>query len=563
MIKKRINIYDCIPKVSNYEDMMHSHGKQMTLTLIIISTILLTSLAFANEPIIVSQVELSDSSPGGLAVDETTFWFVDMDTNMIINIDGTGQILSSFTSPGDSPKGLTYDGSHLWLSESADNKIYQLTKNGEIATSFDTPGNYPRGLAFDGTYMWHSDSDKNRIYKLDLTGNVVGSFGAPGSSPHGLAFDGENLWVVDRDSETIFKISTSGTVLRSFDAPSESPYGIAFDGKYLWCVIRYGDYLYQLDIDHDLSNVPFLLSTRWGQRDQFARFTPDNYRAGCWSTAFSQILYYYQLQPVGSVSYTTSTGYTLDENFDSYPFNWKFFVDTFTESTTEQSIDEVAKYVYFTSVVIQKDFNTGTYVLNNSERVAALETHYACDVTQYQLSTTSLEELKQIIQDEVDACRPVMLYLTHPEIGHATVIDGYTTSGGMEYVHINMGGEGRNDGWYDINAPIILDSHEINKIFTVNPLNIDTTSQEFCNVDDDVVHTKNFNDSNRLFDWAEVTFPDFFYPPNQETFELEGFIYRYYSFTNTYIGTFDRNLFLYGSLFNGYLLIGEIDEYLP
>ena len=473
---------------------MKKNKCRLIIKLLLIFAILNTSAALAGEPVIVTRLALPESSPGGVAVDGDHFWFVDMDTDQIIEIDHSGQQLSSFSSPGKYPKGLTFDGTNLWLSESSENKIYKLTTNGEVVDSIDSPANYPRGVAFDGIHLWHSDSDNAKIYKMDLTGMVLDVFDAPGPSPHGLAFDGHDLWIVDRELEKIFEISTTGTVLRSFDSPSESPYGLAFDGQFLWIIIRYGDNLYQLNIDHDLSDTPTLLTTKWNQREDFTLFTPDNYRAGCWSTAFAQILYYYRLQPHGRISYSTSTGYSLNEDFDAYPFDWTIFANEITDSTNEESINETAKYVYFTSVAIQKDFNTSNYVLSNSGRIAALESHYECDVTQFSLSSYSLEELKPIIIDEIKACRPVMLYMTHPEIGHATVIDGYEVIDGREYIHINMGSSGKNDGWYDINASTILDHYEIRYIYTLNPLYIDTSTEEFCNRNES--NDSSLNDGN-------------------------------------------------------------------
>lgn len=541
------------------------------LCIAILVSVSSTAASSANEPIILDQLQLPDSSPAGLAVDGNHFWFVDTDSDTIIEIDRSGQRISSFVSPGENPKGLTFDGTHLWLSESDTNTIYQLTRSGEIVGSMETPGNYPRGLAFDGTHLWHSDSDKARIYKLDLLGSVVDAFDAPGPSPHGLAFDGNDLWLVDRDRLTVFNISRHGEVLRSFNTPNDSPYGLAFDGQTLWSVDRSGDKLYQLDIAHDLSDSPFFLTTRWGQRNEFARFTPDNYRAGCWSTAFAQILYHYRLPPFGRVGYDTTTGYRLDENFDNYAFDWSLFVDKITDTTPERSIDEVAKYVYFTAVTLQKDFNTATYVLaSNQDRVDALEAHYDIEGGYHSITDTPLETLKQIIFDEIAQCRPVFLYLTHPEIGHAVVVDGHATIDGIDFIHINMGGEGINDGWYDIDTPTILESYEIKRVITVNPRHIDTTSEAFCNPSDDNADSeaddefgKNLADSNQLFDWAETIIPDILYPPNGETLVIDGIIYRHYPPTGTYLGTLGRDFFLYGPLFDGMLFLGTMDDYLP
>ncbi len=73
---------------------------------------------------------------------------------------------------------------------------------------------------------------------------------------------------------------------------------------------------------------------------------------------------------------------------------------------------------------------------------------------------------------------------------------------------------------------------------------------------------KNYQDSNQLFDLAETIIPEILYPPNGETLTLNGINYRYYSSTNTYIGTLGRDFFLYGPLFDGMLSLGTINDYL-
>src|SRR5689334_17210302 len=55
-----------------------------------------------------------------------------------------------------------------------------------------------------------------------------------------------------------------------------------------------------------------LLHTHWYQDGPFARFTPQQERLGCWSTAYAQILFYHRLPPTGHVAYTCSSGLKVD-----------------------------------------------------------------------------------------------------------------------------------------------------------------------------------------------------------------------------------------------------------
>lgn len=214
------------------------------------------------------------------------------------------------------------------------------------------------------------------------------------------------------------------------------------------------------------------LATRWGQRNEYTRFSPDNLRLGCWSTALAQILYYHRLVPTGTVSYKCSTGYAVSEDFDAYTFDWSLFVNGFDVNTPEESINEVARYVYFTSVAIQKDYGTGTYVLGHSERAAAIAEHYNCDTVLYSSSSYSMGQLKQIIVQEIEASRPVMMHmrdLSHVSY-HAVVVDAFREENGKFMVHINMGWEGSSDGWYDFDSPILnYNDTGYRKIMTIRP----------------------------------------------------------------------------------------------
>jgi len=217
------------------------------------------------------------------------------------------------------------------------------------------------------------------------------------------------------------------------------------------------------------SDIP-LIETLWGQRDEFARFSPDNQRLGCWSTAIAQMLYYHRLKPTGRVYYKCSLGYIINENLDSHQFDWDLFVNEIGPRTSENSINEVALYSCFTSVAIQKDFGTGTYVLSHNDRAGAIASCFNCLSKIYKNSSYSINDIKAIIIRERDAQRPVMLHLR--DLGrskyHAVVIDAYRIDQGTLSVHINMGWKGKDNGWYDFNKSILdYDDHTYRRILTI------------------------------------------------------------------------------------------------
>lgn len=66
---------------------------------------------------------------------------------------------------------------------------------------------------------------------------------------------------------------------------------------------------------------------------------------------------------------------------------------------------------------------------------------------------------------------------------------------------------------------------------------------------------------NRLFDWAEQTYSQYFTPPNQATFELDGYTARYYPNTNNYLGVKEGQVYVYGDVFGGLLNVGEFNTF--
>lgn len=74
--------------------------------------------------------------------------------------------------------------------------------------------------------------------------------------------------------------------------------------------------------------------------------------------------------------------------------------------------------------------------------------------------------------------------------------------------------------------------------------------------------TDNLSKSDQIFNWAENNYPEFFSPSGAQTFEIDGYFARYYSDTNTYLGTKDGSVYVYGDQFNGLLNVGSISYFL-
>lgn len=71
------------------------------------------------------------------------------------------------------------------------------------------------------------------------------------------------------------------------------------------------------------------------------------------------------------------------------------------------------------------------------------------------------------------------------------------------------------------------------------------------------------SDSERLFAYAELTYPQWFSPAGESTFELAGYLVRHYATTNTYLGTLGGIVHLYGPQFGSQIqVLGPISDYI-
>ncbi|MHC4659688.1 MAG: C10 family peptidase [Planctomycetota bacterium] len=225
-----------------------------------------------------------------------------------------------------------------------------------------------------------------------------------------------------------------------------------------------------------LAHEPHLLETNWGKRGRYAKFAPSNASLGSWAVALSQILYFHRLSPKGTVSYQcTKEGYSIGEQLDKNKFRWKLFANRLSNRTSSVSEREVAKYLYCTAVVIQRDFGAGGYILTRrDERATAIASHYVCQTNLYDSRKYSLAQMKGVIMQEIDARRPLVLCLRSLSKKYtAVVVDSYCKVKGSLWIHINMGRNGFDNGWYDFAGPVLkYNDNNYRKIITIKPTTV-------------------------------------------------------------------------------------------
>ena len=207
--------------------------------------------------VVIDKIAAADAGIKGLAWDDGYLWVshshysAAVYKSMILKIDLSGNVLTSFNAPSERNEGeaytggLAFDGNNLWVLEYLEDKIYKLTTTGDVIDSIPSPGG-SSGLTWDGENLWVSSEDSYKIYKINpRSGDILHSINAPGwqdrDEPDGLAWDGSHLWVSNTDG--IYMVDPeSGSILiesNKSEFKSWKAYGLTWDGQYLWAGALY------------------------------------------------------------------------------------------------------------------------------------------------------------------------------------------------------------------------------------------------------------------------------------------------------------------------------------
>jgi hypothetical protein len=135
------------------------------------------------------------------------------------------------------------------------------------------------------------------------------------------------------------------------------------------------------------------------------------------------------------------------------PFRFDRILSRIDPDSPLESAEETARYIYEVAVAIQKDFR-GDGIMDHEGFIDRLHDHLGATALLREYTDgefrESKEEVSNLLKSELDEGRPLMLYFDNgKDWGHAAVVDGYVEDGSQLLVHLNMGWEGRYDGWYD------------------------------------------------------------------------------------------------------------------
>ena len=210
-----------------------------------------------------------------------------------------------------------------------------------------------------------------------------------------------------------------------------------------------------------------LLSTTWDQTSPYWNQCPsyggNQCVTGCVATAMSQLMKYHNYPAQGTGSSPAYTTTTLGINIPSINFNVNYNFNDMGDATptTPTAIANVAQLMYHAGASVYMDYGTSSIgsAAYDDDAAIALTTYFKYDKgLLYERKTITVSgttytyytdnQWIAMLQQELDANRPVYYAGSGPAGGHAFICDGYNE---QNQFHFNWGWGGSSNGYYTIN----------------------------------------------------------------------------------------------------------------
>ena len=202
-----------------------------------------------------------------------------------------------------------------------------------------------------------------------------------------------------------------------------------------------------------------LLKTLWGQDTPYNNLCPTErenanviYPTGCVATAMAQVMYYHQYPEKGTGNITYSfQDRILSADFNNTYYQWRLMTPTYKKGQySDESALAVATLMYQCGVSIKMQYNVGGSGAFSYNAATALRKNFGYHENlqiHYRDYYTAKEWMNKVY-NELKAGRPIIYTgVDENNGGHCFVVDGYDQN---NFVHVNWGWDGMNDGYYDI-----------------------------------------------------------------------------------------------------------------
>lgn len=199
-----------------------------------------------------------------------------------------------------------------------------------------------------------------------------------------------------------------------------------------------------------------LIRSRWNQATPYWTLCPTDPKTekmcytGCEATAMAQIVNYYkypQKTQATIPAYVTITrGISMPEVAPT-EIDWTNMADDYTEATTLQQQQAVAKLMYLCGTSLGMDYTSSGSAAYGKDAPLALKSIFGYDENmRYAFRGEYMaDDWNDLVYSELAQNRPVLYMGQSVGGGHAFVVDGYSSD---NYFHVNWGWGGECDGFF-------------------------------------------------------------------------------------------------------------------
>jgi len=230
-----------------------------------------------------------------------------------------------------------------------------------------------------------------------------------------------------------------------------------------------------------------LVQSKWGQEDVCGEncyncYTPENYPCGCFSTAITQLMKFYEYPSYGIGVHNLEV--FVDDVPRSYntrggdgiggPYNWNLMELVPNCSTTSAQREAIGALCYDVGLAARTHYSSSGGAVyfdqreaigNNLKNIFGYSNGiYGCNGCAQGNFNDIGVGLAGMVNPNLDAGYPIVLTVHHTSwgLGHAILCDGYGYDYSTLYHHLNMGWDGIDDAWY--NLPTIDSSPSYNTV---------------------------------------------------------------------------------------------------
>lgn len=200
---------------------------------------------------------------------------------------------------------------------------------------------------------------------------------------------------------------------------------------------------------------PLLGSIKFGQSKPYNNMCPEyksGYRSatGCVATAMAQVMTYYKYPKALQATtpeYNTSGNITVPSIPAGETYDWDNILPSYTGDYNDTQAAAVAKLLYHCGAAVKANYGSST---GASVTPGSLSTYFGYDADLIQKLTRAdftLATWTTLINNELQAARPVLYAGQSSNAGHEFVIDGVDETG---LYHVNWGWNGWENGYFDI-----------------------------------------------------------------------------------------------------------------